>query len=61
MRDEEGRDGELLVLPGEPQLVAAIPRQGVEVGEEGRLLHVLRQDGVQGGECRLVPWTDVSC
>ena len=41
--DEEGRDGKLLLLPGEPQLVAAIPRQRVEVGEEGGLLHVLPQ------------------
>ena len=28
MRDEEGRVGKLLVLPGEPQLVTAIPLQG---------------------------------
>ena len=50
VRDEEGRDGKLLVLPGEPQLVAAIPSQGVEVGEEGGFLHVLPHEGVQGGE-----------
>ena len=61
MGDEEGRDGKLLVLPGEPQLVAAIPRQRVEVGEEAGLLHVLPHEGMQGGEGRLVPWTDVSC
>ena len=47
--EEEG-DGELLFLPGEPQLVAAVPSQGVEVGEEGGLLHVLPQEGGQGGE-----------
>ena len=58
--DEEGRDGKLLLLPGEPQLVAAIPRQRVEVGEEGGLLHVLPQEGVQGGESQFVPRVDVT-
>ena len=61
VRDEEGGDGELLVPTGEPQLVAAIPSQWVEVGEEGGLLHVLPQEGGQGGESRFVPWTGVSC
>ena len=42
--DEEGRVGKLLVLPGEPQLVTAIPRQGVQVGEEDGLLHVLPEE-----------------
>ena len=42
--DEEGRDSKLLVLPGEPQLVTAIPRQGVQVGEEDGLLHVLPEE-----------------
>ena len=60
MGDEEGRDGKLLVLPGEPQLVAAIPCQGVDVGEEGGLLHVLPQEGVQGGESQFVPRVDVT-
>ena len=46
MGDKEGRGGELLVLPGEPELVATVPRQGVEVGEEGGLLHVLPQEGI---------------
>ena len=46
VRDEEGRGGKLLVLPAEPQLVAAIPCQRVEVGEEGGLLHVLPHKGV---------------
>ena len=50
MGDEEGRDGKLLVLPGEPYLVAAVPRQRVEVGEEAGLLHVLPHEGVKGGE-----------
>ena len=45
MGEEEGRDGKLLVLPAEPQLLAAIPSQGVDVGEESGLLHVL-QEGV---------------
>ena len=31
MGDEEGRDGKLLVLPGEPQLVASVPRQGLRL------------------------------
>ena len=39
--DEEGRDGKFLLLSGEPQLVAAIPSQRVNVGEEAGLLHVL--------------------
>ena len=43
VRDEEGRVGKLLVLPGEPKLVAAMPRQGEERG----LLHVLPDEGVQ--------------
>ena len=34
--DKEGR--ELFVLPCEPELVTSIPRQGVEVYEEGGLL-----------------------
>ena len=50
MGDEEGRDGKLLVLPGEPYLVAAVPRQRVEVGEEAGLLHVRPHKGVKGGE-----------
>ena len=57
---QEGRGGELLVLPGEPELVATVPRQGVEVGEEGGLLHFLPQErgeGIQGG---LVSVVDVS-
>ena len=37
MGEEEGRDGKLLVLPAEPQLLAAIPSQGVDVGEESGL------------------------
>ena len=60
MGDKEGRGGELLVLPGEPELVATVPRQGVEVGEEGGLLHVLPQEGVEGGEGQLVARVDVT-
>ena len=60
MWDKEGRGGELLVLPGEPELVASVPRQGVEVGEEGGLLHVLPQEGVEGGQGGPVPFVDVS-
>ena len=58
--DEEGRVGKLLVLPGEPQLVTAIPRQGVQVGEEDGLLHVLPEEWVQCGEGWLVSGVDVS-
>ena len=54
--DEEGRVGKLLVLPGEPKLVAAMPRQGEERG----LLHVLPDEGVQSGESWLVPGVNVS-
>ena len=61
MWDKEGRGGELLVLPGEPELVAAVPRQGVEVGEEGGFLQVLPQEGVEGGKGGPVPVVDVSC
>ena len=46
--DEEGRVGKLLVLPGEPNLVAAIPPQGVQV--EVGLLHVLPEQRVQVSE-----------
>ena len=59
MGDKEGRDGKLLVLPAEPQLVAVIPSQGVDVGEESGLLHVL-QEGVEGGESQFVPRVDVT-
>ena len=58
--DEEGRDGKLLLLPGEPHLIATVPCQGVEVREEGGLLHVLLQEGVEGGESQLVPRVDVT-
>ena len=50
------RVGKLLVLPGEPKLVAAMPRQGEERG----LLHVLPDEGVQSGESWLVPGVNVS-
>ena len=60
VRDEEGRGGKLLVLPGEPQLVAAIPCQRVEVGEEGGLLHFLPEERVEGGQGGLVSVVDVS-
>ena len=60
VRDEEGRDGKLLLLPGEPHLIATVPCQGVEVREEGGLLHVLPQEGVEGGESQLVPRVDVT-
>ena len=30
--NKEGRGGELLVLPSEPELVTTVPGQGVEVG-----------------------------
>ena len=39
--DEERWGNKLLVLSGEPQLIAPIPSQGVDVGEEGGLLDVL--------------------
>ena len=39
--DEEGWSGVIMLLPAEPQTVAAIPGQGVEVGQEVRLLQVL--------------------
>ena len=58
--DEEGRDGELLLLPGEPHLITTVPCQGVEVREEGGLLHVLPEEGVEGGEGQLVPRVDVT-
>ncbi len=47
--DEERWGNKLLVLSGEPQLIAPIPSQGVDVGEEGGLLDVLLQEGGQGG------------
>ena len=61
MWDKEGRGGKLLVLPGEPELVATVPRQGVEVGEEGGFLQVLPQEGVEGGKGGPVPVVEVSC
>ena len=47
MEDEEGWCGVIMLLPAEPQIVAAIPGQGVEVGQEGRLLQVLRHKLVE--------------
>ena len=41
--DEERWGNKLLVLSGEPQLIAPIASQGVDVGEEGGLLDVLLQ------------------
>ena len=41
--DKEGRSSKLFVLPCEPELVTSVPRQGVEVCEEGGLLHLLPQ------------------
>ena len=32
--EEEGRGGELLLLPGDPDLVRAVPGQGVQVVHE---------------------------
>ena len=61
MGNQEGRGGELLVLPGEPELVASVPRQGVEVVEEGALLHVLPHERVEGGQGGLVPVVYVAC
>ena len=61
MWDKEGRGGEFLVLPGEPELVASVPRQGVEVVEEGALLHVLPHERVEGGQGGLVPVVYVAC
>ena len=49
MWDEERWGNKLLVLSGEPQLIATIPSQGVDVGEEGGLLDGLLQEGGQGG------------
>ena len=60
MGDKEGTGGDFLVLPGEPELIASALRQGVEVGEEGGLLHVLRQERVEGGQGGPVPVVDVS-
>ena len=54
------RCGELLVLPGESELVASVPRQGVDIGEEGGLLHFLPQERVEGGQGGLVDVVDVS-
>ena len=48
-----------MVLPGEPELVASVPRQGVEVVEEGAFLHVLPHERVEGGQGGLVPVVDV--
>ena len=46
MRDEVGGRGELHIFPSEPDLVAAIPSQGVEVIHEGRLLQIFPQVGM---------------
>ena len=58
--DKEGRSSKLFVLPCEPELVTSVPRQGVEVCEEGGLLHLLPQEGVEGGQSGLVPGVDVT-
>ena len=58
--DKKGWGGELLVLPRKPELVTSVPRQGVEVGQEGGLLHVLPHESVEGGQCGLVPLVNVT-
>ena len=60
MGDKEWSDGELLVFPDEPELIATIPREGVEVGEENGLLHILAQESVEDGQGRPVLVVDVS-
>ena len=45
--EEEGRGGELLVLPGDPDLVRAVPGQGVEVVHENWLFKIFLHELVQ--------------
>ena len=49
MRDEEGRVGKGGVLSCQPDLVAAIPSQRVQVAEESGSFHVLLHECVQCG------------
>ena len=56
--EEEGRVRELCILPWQPQLVAAIPGQGVQVLKKCRLLYVFFNKGVKCGKCDFVPFVD---
>ena len=54
MRDEEGRVGKGGVLSCQPDLVAAIPSQRVQVAEESGSFHVLLHECVQCCQCGFV-------
>ena len=51
VRDEEGRVGKGGVISPQPDLVAPIPSQGVEVAQKSRFLYVLLHEFVQCEDC----------
>ena len=54
MRDEEGWVGKCGVVSCQPELVAAIPSQRVQVAQEGGSFHVLLHEFVQCCQCGFV-------
>ena len=61
MRDEEGWVGKGGIISGQPDLVAPIPSQRVEVAQKCRFLNVLLHEFVQCEECGFVSLVDEAC
>ena len=61
VRDEEGWVGKGGIISGQPDLVAPVPSQGVEVAQKCRFLYVLLHELVQCEECGFVPLVDEAC
>ena len=61
VRDEEGWVGKGGIISGQPDLVAPIPSQGVEVAQKCRFLYVLLHEFVQCEECGFVSLVDEAC
>ena len=61
MRDEGGRVCKGGVISGQPDLVAPIPSQRVEVAQKSRFLDVLLHELVQCEGCGFVSLVDEAC
>ena len=61
VRDEEGWVGKGGIISRQPDFVAHIPSQGVEVAKKCRFLYVLFHELVQCEECGFVSLVDEAC
>ena len=61
VRDEEWWVGKGGIISGQPDLVAPIPSQRVEVAQKCRFLYVLLHEFVQCEECGFVSLVDEAC